>query len=487
MEYDQLYMEYKLPEGTNYTQVQQDLDSIQNYLATRPEVLHVTASTGGTPSRYNLVRSIATPSLSYGELIIDFASPRALVDNMEEIQSELNERFPDAYIKLKRYNLMYKKFPIEAQFSGPDPAVLHQLADSARAIMLRSGKVRLITTDWEPKVPVLVVDYNQPNARRIGLSRSEVGTSLLSAAGGIPVGSFYDGRYEQQLLVKCVDKDGRPLESLDEATVFNALPSLKAIATEETVRKLLMGKLDKDELLTAALQTTPLKQVSDGIRVEWEDPVVIRWNGQRAQRVQASPMPGVGTEAARKAVAEEIEALPLPPGYSLQWIGEKNASDQSMKYLFKNFPMAIVLMIAILIMLFGDYKIPVIIFCCIPMILIGVIPAVLISGKTFGFVAIVGVLGLIGMMIKNGIVLMDEIQLQIAGGKEPRRALVDSALSRLRPVMMASLTTVLGMIPLLPDAMFGSMAATIMGGLLMGTVITLVIIPVLYALFFKIK
>jgi multidrug efflux pump subunit AcrB len=487
MEYDQLYLEYKLPEGTNYTQVQADLDSIQNYLAGRPEVTHITASSGGTPSRYNLVRSIATPSLSYGELIIDFTSPRALVDNMEEIQQDLNARFPDAYIKLKRYNLMYKKFPIEAQFSGPDPAVLHQLADSTRAIMERSGKVRLITTDWEPKVPVLVVDYNQPIARRIGLSRSEVGTSLLSATGGIPIGAFYDGLHEQQILVKCVDKDGRPLESLDEATVFSTLPSLKSLANEETLRKLLMGKIDKEDLLNTALQTTPLKQVSDGVRVEWEDPIVIRWNGQRAQRVQASPMPGVGTEAARQAVAAEIEALPLPPGYSLQWIGEKNASDQSMKYLFKNFPMAIVLMIAILIMLFGDYKIPVIIFCCIPMILIGVIPAVLISGKTFGFVAIVGVLGLIGMMIKNGIVLMDEIQLQISGGKEPRRALVDSALSRLRPVMMASLTTVLGMIPLLPDAMFGSMAATIMGGLLMGTVITLIIIPVLYALFFKIK
>jgi multidrug efflux pump subunit AcrB len=353
--------------------------------------------------------------------------------------------------------------------------------------MERSGRVRLITTDWEPKVPVLVVDYNQPVARRIGLSRSEVGTSLLSATGGIPVGSFYDGLHEQQIWVKCVDKDGRPLESLDEATVFSTLPSLSAVVSEETIRKLLMGKLDKEELLTSALQTTPLKQVSDGVHVEWEDPVVIRWNGQRAQRVQASPMPGVGTEAARSAVAKEIEALPLPAGYSLQWIGEKNASDQSMKYLFKNFPMAIVLMIAILIMLFGDYKIPVIIFCCIPMILIGVIPAVLISGKTFGFVAIVGVLGLIGMMIKNGIVLVDEIKLQISGGKEPRRALVDSALSRLRPVMMASLTTVLGMLPLLPDAMFGSMAATIMGGLLMGTVITLVIIPVLYALFFRIK
>jgi multidrug efflux pump subunit AcrB len=394
---------------------------------------------------------------------------------------------PDAYIKLKRYNLMYKKFPIEAQFSGPDPAVLHQLADTARSIMERSGQVRLITTDWDPQVPVLVADYNQPVARRIGLSRSEVGTSLLSATGGIPVGSFYDGMHEQQINVKCVDAEGKPLESLTEATVFNMLPQLSAVVGSDNLRRLMMGKLDKDELLAEMLQTTPLKQISGGIHVEWEDPVVIRWNGQRAQRVQASPMPGVGTEAARRAVAADIEAIPLPTGYSLQWIGEKNASDQSMKYLFKNFPMAIVLMIAILIMLFGDYKIPVIIFCCIPMILIGVIPAVLISGRTFGFVAIVGVLGLIGMMIKNGIVLMDEIKLQISSGKEPRHALIESSLSRLRPVMMASLTTVLGMLPLLPDAMFGSMAATIMGGLLMGTVITLIIMPVLYAMFFKIK
>ena len=120
------------------------------------------------------------------------------------------------------------------------------------------------------------------------------------------------------------------------------------------------------------------------------------------------------------------------------------------------------------------------------MILIGVIPAVLISGKTFGFVAIVGVLGLVGMMIKNGIVLMDEIKLQIGTGKDKRQALIDSSLSRLRPVMMASLTTILGMIPLVPDAMFGSMAVTIMGGLVMATIICLVIIPVLYALFYHI-
>ena len=155
--------------------------------------------------------------------------------------------------------------------------------------------------------------------------------------------------------------------------------------------------------------------------------------------------------------------------------------------LFKNFPLAIILMIAILIMLFKDYRKPAIIFCSIPMVFVGVVMTMLVTGKTFNFVAIVGTLGLIGMIIKNGIVLMDEITLQIGQGTEPVTALIDSAQSRLRPVMMAALTTILGMIPLLTDAMFGSLAASIMGGLLFGTVITLVFIPVLYALFFHIK
>jgi multidrug efflux pump subunit AcrB len=144
-------------------------------------------------------------------------------------------------------------------------------------------------------------------------------------------------------------------------------------------------------------------------------------------------------------------------------------------------------MIGILIMLFGDYRKPLIIFCCLPMILVGVVAVMLLTGKTFNFVAIVGTLGLIGMLIKNGIVLMDEITLQLRSGKEPITALIDSSQSRLRPVMMASLTTILGMIPLLTDAMFGSLAASIMGGLLFSTLITLVVIPILYALFFKIK
>lgn len=487
MQYDQLYMEYKLPEGSNSTRVLQDLQEIENYLKTREEITHVTASVGGTPGRYNLVRSIANPSLAYGELIIDFTSDKALVENMNEIQDYLTAHYPDAYVKLKRYNLMFKKYPIEVQFLGPDPAVLHSLADSARIIMERSPEVCLITTDWDPQVPVLTVEYDQPAARSLGLSRNDVSMSLLTATSGIPIGSFYDGIHKDNIYVRCLDEKGQPINDLNNAQVFSSIPSLNGLLNEETFVKLKSGTLSKDGLIESIMSSTPLTQISKKVDIRWEDPVVPRYNGQRSQRVQCSPVPGIETEKARAAIAGQIEQIDLPEGYSLKWQGEKAANSQSMKYLFKNFPLAIILMIAILIMLFKDYRKPIIIFCSIPFVLIGVVAVMLITQKTFNFVAIVGTLGLIGMIIKNGIVLMDEITLQLSQGTEPISALVNSAQSRLRPVMMASLTTILGMIPLLTDAMFGSLAASIMGGLLFGTLITLIFIPVLYALFFHIK
>lgn len=487
MVYNQLYMEYKLPEGTNSTRVVHDLREIETYLKSRKEITHVTTSVGGTPGRYNLVRSIANPSLSYGELIIDFTSPEELVDNMDEIQSYLSQAYPDAYVNLKRYNLMFKKYPIEAQFMGPDPAVLHRLADSARHIMENTPEVRLVTTDWEPQVPVLTIEYDQPAARALGLSRNDVSLSLLTATGGIPIGSFYEGIHANTIYLKCLNEEGNPIEDLGNTQVFSSIPSLNGLLNEEMMVKLKSGSLSKEELVEGIMGSTPLKQISKGVDVRWEDPVVPRYNGQRSQRVQCSPAPELETEQARLAVASQIENIPLPEGYTLCWQGEKIASTDSMKYLFKNFPLAIILMIAILIMLFKDYRKPIIIFCCIPLVFVGVVAVMLLTGKTFNFVAIVGTLGLIGMLIKNGIVLMDEITLQINRGVEPTAALIDSSQSRLRPVMMASLTTILGMIPLLTDAMFGSLAAAIMGGLLFGTLITLLFIPVLYALFFHIK
>lgn len=486
MDYDQLYIEYKLPEGVNSTEVAKDLESIEQYLLAREDVTHVTTSIGGTPSRYNLVRNMADPSLAYGELIVDYVSSDRLVASIDEIQQYLTEHYPDAYVRLKRYNIMYKKYPIEVEFSGPDPAVLRDLTRQAMDIMNASDDIFLVNTDWEPKTPVLVVDYNQPVARSIGLSRQDVGLSLLSATGGIPTGTFYDGTEPQTIYVKCVDKDGRPVELLDQAPIFSMTPSLDGL-DRKTLQGLMTGAVKEEDLLSAALQTIPLNQATNGIRLEWEEPLVIRRNGERAMRAQCNPVSGVATETARKSIEAQIESIPLPEGYSMTWEGEKSASSQSMKYLFKSYPLAVILMVAILIMLFKDYKKPGIIILCIPLMFVGVIFGMLLSGLTFNFVAIVATLGLVGMIIKNGIVLLDEITLQIDSGIEPVKALLDSSASRFHPVMMASMTTILGMIPLLGDPLFGPGAVAIMGGLLIGTLITLLFVPVLYALFFHIK
>ena len=487
MEYDQLYIEYKLPEGYNSTQVENDLEQMRKMLMQCKDVTHVTTSIGGTPSRYNLVRSIATPSLAYGELIVDFTSPETLVEHLDSMQRTLNDRFPDAYIKIKRYNLMYKKYPIEICFNGPDPQVLHQLTDSAMAIVRNSDKVCLPTSDWEPRVPVLTVDYNQQAARTSGLSRGDVALSLMSYTDGIPVGTFYDGIHPENIYVKCHTDKGEEVENLDRVNVFGMMPNVGNVFNRSTVQKLMSGRLDKDDVIRQVTSTTPLSQVSKGIDIRWEEPVVVRYNGQRQQRLQCSPAPGVSTESARQSIAKAIESISLPEGYSLSWEGEYKASTQSKQYLFKGFPLSVVMMLLILIMLFNDFRRPAIIFSCIPLVVVGVFPSVLLSGKDFGFVAIVGILGLIGMMIKNGIVLIDEISLQISQGKPLDRALIDSSKSRLLPVMMASLTTILGMIPLISDSLFGSLAVTIMGGLAAGTIIILIFIPVLYSLMYKSK
>ena len=486
MNYDQLYIEYKLPEGYSSERVSKDLKSITDYLLAREEITHVTTSVGGTPARYNLVRSMADPSLSYGELIVDYTSPKELVATMEEIQQHLTASYPDAFVRLKRYNLMYKKHPIEVQFNGPDPAVLRELTAQALQIMEESPAIHLTQSNWEPKAPVLMVDYNQPVARNVGLSRQDVALSLLSATGGIPASVFHDGNQQQTIYLKSVDSEGNPIEYLDNAQIFGMLPSL-GFLNKDLLQGLLTGAYSGEDILEEALRTVPLSQVTEGIKLTWEDPLVIRYNGQRAMRAQGSPVKGIGTEDARQTIVAQIEAIELPEGYTMHWEGERKASEQSGSYLFKYFPLAIILMIAILIMLFKDYRKPLIIVCCIPLLLIGVIFGMLISGKTFGFVAIVGVLGLVGMIIKNGIVLMDEIELQLRDSVNPVEALLTSSSSRFRPVMMASLTTILGMIPLLGDDLFGPLAVTIMGGLLVGTLITLIVIPLFYSLFFKIK
>lgn len=482
MTYDQLYIEYQLPEGHDPRQVKSDLESMRKKLMAKDYVTHVTTSVGATPCRYNLVRSVALPSLSYGELIVDFKDAHTLDRHIDELQEQLTADYPDAYVKVKKYNLMFMRYPIELRFLGPDPEVLHQLADTAMAIVRKTGVMDPVTSDWMPRYPSLRVAYNQPSARDKGMTRSDVGLSLMSATDGLPVGVFYSGTEKNNIYVNIMDSKGQPQASLDDATVFSMLPDINKFTDKEQLLKAL-----KNGKMSQLTNTAQLAEVSDGLKIEWEEPVIPHYNGKRVQTIEGAAAPGYGIEEARRILEKEIDKLQIPSGYEVNWGGEKKATDMSIKNLFANYPLAVLLMVGILVWLFRSYRTSLLLFCCIPFVFVGVIPAMLLSGQNFGFVAIVGILGLVGMMLKNGIVLVDEIQLQLQSGKDSLQALIDASLSRLRPVSMASLTTVLGMVPLLFDDMFASIAAAIMGGLIAGTIIVLIIIPVLYSLFYKLK
>ncbi|KIO44605.1 MULTISPECIES: efflux RND transporter permease subunit [Porphyromonadaceae] len=486
LSYNQLYIEYKMPYGTNPQTVKEDLASIERYLSSRPEITMVTTSLGGTPSRYNLVRTVAEPALSYGELIVDFTSPETLKANLNELQKYLSEHYPSAYVRMKQYNLMYMDYPVQFMISGPDPAVLKRLCAQVEEIMRDDSTTMLVTNDWGPMTPALNVEYYQPIARVANLSREDVGMALLATTDGLPVGSYYEGQHDLPIYVKSVGQDNQRLGKLGNVPVWSLVPSTNLL-NMETIKELISGMISADELLTAAIGSTPLNQATNGINAVWEVPVVRRYNGQRSISAQCNNAPGYTSNEVRNSLLTKIDTIQFPPGYTTEWQGEYLASTQSKQYLFKNVPVAIVLVLAILIALFKDFKRPAMILLCLPLAITGVVFGMLLAGKEFGFVAIVGALGLVGMMIKNGVVLVDEVDIQIRSGKDPFQALLDASSSRLRPVFLAAMTTILGMIPLVNDDMFGALAVTIMGGLFIGTVITLVILPVLYSLFLKIK
>lgn len=485
LSYSQLYIEYQMPYGTNPETVKSDLAAMERYLMGRPEITAVTTSLGGTPSRYNLVRTVAEPALSYGELIVDFTSPETLVDSLPVLQAYLSSHYPQAYVRIKRYNLMYMDFPVQFMISGPDPAVLKQLCAQVEEIMKADSTAILVTNNWGPETPVMDVKYRQAIARDAGLSREDVGLALLAATDGLPVGSYYEGEHALPIYLKSVNASGGRPDQLGNVPVWSLVPSANGLGLE-TVKELMTGMVSEDQVLKQVIGSVPLNQASSGIGVGWEVPLVRRYNGQRSISAQCNNAPGFTANEVRNSILPKINAIRIPPGYKTEWQGEYLASTQSESYLFKNVPIAVVIILAILIALFKDFRKPLMILLCLPLAVTGVVAGMLLANKEFGFVAIVGALGLVGMMIKNGVVLVDEVDVQIRSGKNRFLALVDASTSRLRPVFLAAMTTILGMIPLINDDMFGSLAVTIMGGLFIGTVITLVILPILYSLFFHI-
>ncbi len=458
LDYNQFVIEYKLPKGSELTNVEKDLNEITSEIVKWDDIQGVTQSIGSTPARYTLLRPVSTGGSNYGELIIDVEDYETTLVVGEQIVKYIKEHYPQAETRKRVYGPVFTDYEIEAQFSGPDPDVLHDLANQAKAIMIDEPTAINVTDNWRNKVKVLVPEYSVEKARKLGISRSDVSNAMVIASEGMIVGVMQEGNTSLPIKLRLKNSIVDNVEKLPSIPVW--------------------GMYSKNSV--------PLAQLTDDVEIKWEDSEVFRYDGQRAILAQCDPAPGVLTSEVEKAIKSKIDAIELPMGYSLEWKGMSEGSNDAQGYLFANLPLALVLMLFIVIALFNNLKQAVIIFAIFPYAFVGIVFGFLSMGETFTFLGIIGALGLIGMMIKNSIVLLDEINQNIKEGIDSLNAIVNAAISRMRPVFMASATTILGMTPLLLDVMFKSLAITIIFGLLIGTVITLLVVPVMYAVIFKV-
>jgi len=455
--YDQFILEYRLPEGHDIGQVEKDLDQLQAELSNWDEIDYIVTGIGSTPVRYTLMRPVNGLSLSYGELIISIKDKEQKDEMVAKVQAFVSMNYPQSFARVREYIAIGGAFKIEAKFSGPDEEVLRDLAEQANQIMLEEPKARFVTQDWRNTVKVLTPMYSKENARELMVNRSDVANALAIASTGMPVGLYYDGDYQLPVMLKLDKTIEQDMNQLPSIPVWSGLPTSVA-----------------------------LSQLVDSINVGWENSMIRRYNGQRAIRAQCDPVAGVAPPELLKEIKGKIDAIDLPEGYKLEWLGDYKSSNEANEGLSENMPLAALLILIIIIGLFNNFKQPLIILSLMPLAFIGVIIGFLLTGFYFSFFSIIGTLGLMGMMIKNAVVLLDEINLQVSQGKEKLNAIIDSTLSRVRPVMMASLTTILGMLPLAFDDMFKTMAVAIMFGLLVGSIITLIVIPVIYAVLYKV-
>ena len=487
--YNQVYIEYRLPAGAGQQKVNGDLQKITAHFLSLEEVKQVVSSHGQTPTRYCLVRPMGEPADNYGELIVDFEDYETMTRMKPVLGEYLHNNFPDARTRIRKYNLSIKAtHTVEVEFSGADPAILRDLSARAQEIFRNNPYTDPYTIEdnWEPVGQALIAGYVQQAAVRAGTSRSDISNAILAATDGLPIGEYYEGQTRVGIVMKLRNNDGSRLQNLENIPVWSMMPNLSGI-NESTVRELLMGVKTMDELTGEIVSAVPLSAVTQGIDLDWQEQVVRRVNGQRSIQVQCEPLEGYSPALVRKTMLKEIENLPLPVGYKVVWVGEHELQGDALRNIFSYLPISIMLIILTLILLFNDFRKPLIVIFCIPMAFIGIVPGMILTGQPFTFMAIIGSFGLMGMIVKNAIVLLDEAETLIAGGTEKYYALINATISRTRPVLLASFTTILGMIPLLTDPMYASMAVAIISGLLVGTLITLLFVPILYAAFYSVK
>jgi multidrug efflux pump subunit AcrB len=430
------------------------------------EVASLTTFIGKGGERYTLTYKPQQANESYGELVIRTHERDQISGLIAELNVELAALDPDARIYMER--IVFgpgSGAKLESRFTGPNKEVLRGLGEQALAILKADEQLIDIRHNWREKELILAPQYDDYNAGIAGITRADFSDAVQFSSNGLKLGKLRDGDNSYDIIAKAYN------------------PTAKYTGDESDIQQL----YDAQVWSPYQRSYVPLRQVSPELKTQSEGVLIHRRNRLRTLTVSAEPGPEETAGQALKRIKPLIEGIELPDGYKLEWGGEYESSRNAQKSLGTGLPLGFLVMILISILLFGRVKEPLIIWLIVPMAVCGVVAGLLLADMPFGFMSLLGFLSLFGMLIKNSIVLLEEINIQINEGLEPAKAVVEASLSRLRPVSLAAITTILGMAPLLFDAFFADMAVTIMGGLAFATVLTMIAVPVLYSLFHGIK
>ncbi len=456
----QIAIDFFMPEGTDIERTSAYMSQIEAKLAEYEGVEDVHTVIGGGTLRYMLIYRIENTNSSYAQIILNITDLENVTRLMPILQRDLDEGFPEAQARVSRFVLGPSQGPkIEANFLGPDPKVLRKLASEARAIMAANPYTVGVKTDWRQQKPVFEPQYAAERGNRVGVSREDLANTLNATFSGRTVGTYREGDDLIPIIYRAPEQERQDLDT----GLSIQIPSSRT------------G------------QTVPLSETLNGAKVVWRDSMVRREDRVWSLTVQADAMNGLLPSQVLAQIRPDIEAIELPPGYRLRWDGEAGDSEEANGQLGGTIPLGILAMVLVVIFLFNALRQPLSIWLMVPMIVVGVAVGLISTDTPLEFMAVLGILSLAGLLIKNAIVLVDQMDLEISEGKPRFNAVIDSSASRVRPVMLGALTTVLGVFPLLSDVFFGSMAVVIVFGLSFATVLTLVLLPVIYAALFNIN
>ena len=451
------------PEGTRIQQVALDLEQAESRLLADERVNGVSAFIGAGPPRFYLPVDPESADQAYAQLLVNVSDYRDIDGLVADIEPWLGARLQDSVISIRKFGVgPSNTWKFEARFSGPaeaDPGVLRAISTQASAVLKASPLAGPVRTDWREPTLLMVADYSQERGRWASVTREDIALTTKRAFDGRDIGSYREGDVLLPILLRHVEEERRNVSGIDELQVQPAMSTY----------------------------SVPLSQVTDGVNLSWEDPIIGRRDRRRTITVEANPIQGVTLPTLLASVREAFEAIELPPGYTLEWGGEYEDTLAAQASLLPGMVPAGAVVIFIIVALFNAYRPPLIILLTIPFALIGVVGGLLAFDVPFGFVALLGAMSLSGMMIKNAVVLLDQVNLNLTGGMAPYPAIVEAAVSRLRPVVLAAATTVLGVVPLLGDVFWVGLSVTLMAGLSFGTVLTMVLVPVLYTIVYRVS